>query len=259
VSGPRIICFDLETGPDLLGEVLECWPQLSNYPGQTFKGQVQSVLCFGWKVFGVHEKEAQSICAWDFPTWQKDVNDDREIVSAAKEILESADVLVTQNGRRFDFPVLQTRLRKWKIGELDPKIPHDDTKLILKGNYSLISNSLNNAGRFFLENMKMDHEGWKLWVKTMRRDMEAAEVMRAYNIQDVVLLEQLYREIKHMSRSGVNHNLFNLERKDCCPKCGSTRMRSDGWRRTQTMTYQRLFCMGCGYRPRTDAAGRNPR
>lgn len=240
-----------------MSEALEVWTQLSSWPGQTLKGQVQSILCFGWKVFGSAESEVR--CAWDFPSWSADVNDDRALVEYAREVLSSADAIITQNGRKFDYPVLQTRLLKHDLEPLDPKIPHIDTKTAARGNLSFISNSLNNMGRFLLDEMKVDHEGWKLWVKTMQRDPEAAEVMREYCRGDVLLLEKLYRKLRPFLRKIPNHNLHNPLKENCCPSCGSTRLKSNGWRVTSTRRYKRYICADCRSWCHTDAKDELPR
>lgn len=240
-----------------MSEALEVWTQLSNYPGQTLKGQVQSILCFGWKVFGSTESEVK--CAWDFPSWSEDVNDDFALVTYAREVLASADAIITQNGRRFDFPVLQTRLLKWGIEPLDPKTRHVDTKTASRGNLSFISNSLNNLGRFLLDEMKMDHEGWQLWVKTLKRDAGAAETMRRYCQQDVLLLEKLYRKLRPFLKQIPNHNLHNPMKTNVCPSCGSTRLRSNGWRTTSTRRYKRYICEDCRAWAHTDAKDELPR
>lgn len=256
MNEPRIICFDLETAPDW-SEAIHVWPQLSNYPGQTLKGQVQSILCFGWKVFGSEEVETK--CAWEWPAWRNDVNDDRALVSYAREILSSADAIITQNGRKFDLPVLQTRLLKWGMEPLDPKILHIDTKTASKGKLSFISNSLNNLGRFLLDEMKMDHEGWSLWVRVLNRDPEAQEIMQAYCTQDVLLLEKLYRKLRPYLTQIPNHNLFSPLKEKSCPRCGSSRLRSEGKRHTQTRSYRRYICQDCRSWCHTDLKDEVPR
>lgn len=234
------------------------WPQLSNYPGQTLKGQVQSLLCFGWKVFGSKEHEVK--CAWDFPkSWKKDINDDRALVEYAHGVLSSADAIITQNGKRFDWLVFQTRLLKHGLNPLDPKLSHIDTKTAARGNLSFISNSLNNLGRFLLDEMKMDHEGWNLWVRVMDRDPQAQEIMREYCGQDVLLLEKLYRKLRPFLKGVPNHNLFSPLKEKSCPKCGSTRLRSEGKRHTTTMSYRRYICQDCRSWSRTDLKDEVPR
>lgn len=255
VSEPRIIVWDLETGPDLV-EALHCWTQLSNYPGQTLKGQLQSIWCFGWKVLGSDESEVK--CAWDFPGWAASVNDDRELVKYIRDVLSGADAIITQNGKKFDWPVLQTRCAKWEIPFLDPKLLHIDTKCT-KGNLSLVSKSLNNMGRFLLDELKMDHEGWSLWVKTWHRDTAAAEVMRAYCRQDVLLLEKVYKKLRPLLKNVPNHNLFFPMKTSVCPGCGSTRLQSRGLTTTKTRRYKRYQCQDCGSWSQTDLKDELPR
>lgn len=256
MSSPRLIVFDLETGPDMR-EALEVWPQLSNYYGQTLKGQVQTLLCFGWKVFGSDSVEVK--CAWEFPGWANDVNDDRELVAYAREVLSSADAIITQNGRNFDYPVLQTRLLKLGMETLDPKILHIDTKTASRGKLSFISNSLNNMGRFLLDEMKLEHSGWQLWVKTLRRDAEAAELMQKYCAQDVLLLEKLYRKLRPYLSQIPNHNLFSPLKEKSCPACGSSRLKSEGKRHTKTRSYRRYICQDCRTWCHTDLKDEVPR
>lgn len=250
MNEPRIICFDIETTVDLR-EAHKVWPQLSSYYGQTLKAQVQSILCFGWKVFG--EKESHVECAWELPEWEKDPNDDRRIVEYAAEILSGADAIVTQNGRKFDFPFLQTRLMKWEMEPLDPKIPHIDTKILARNIY-LISNSLNNMGRFLLDEEKKKHDGWDLWdqVRFAEDPTEAREIMKEYCRQDVLLLEKLYRKFRPFARNIPNHNLFNPMREKSCPNCGSTRVKAHGWTYTKTARYHRYICKDCGRTSRSD-------
>jgi DNA-directed RNA polymerase subunit RPC12/RpoP len=217
---------------------------------------VQSIWCFGWKVYGSALSEVR--CAWDFPQWSNDVNDDRELVTYIREVLSSADAIVTQNGKSFDWPILQTRLAKWEIPFLDPRTPHIDTKNT-RGSLSLISKSLNNMGRFFLDEMKMEHDGWQLWVKTHGRNMKAAETMRAYCRQDVLLLEKLYTKLRPILRNVPNHNLFSPLRENSCPNCGSTRLQARGQRFSKTRRYRRYQCQDCASWSTTDLKDELPR
>lgn len=256
MSEPRIIIWDLETGPDLK-EALKVWTQLSNYYGQTLKAQTSSILCFGWKIFGQHEK-ARVKCVTDFQA-RKNINDDYLLVKFIKETLEDADAIVTQNGKKFDLPFLQTRLLRYGLEPLDPKIPHIDLKRAMKRHLYLTSNSLGNAGEFLVGDKKMDHEGWNLWVRSICGDKAALREMAAYCKQDVLLTEKLYRKLRPFLGEIPNHNLFGSCRKDKCPACGSTRLTKNGTRRTKTLVYTRLHCQDCGSSSRTDGAGRNPR
>lgn len=257
---PRIIFFDLETIPDLR-QALLVWPGLSDFPGRTLKATLNSIVCFGYKVYGSDEP-AKVISAWDFPEWLVDVNDDTPLLKAAMEILEGADAVITQNGKSFDEKVLNTRLLLKGL-PLFPPTKHVDTKLLAK-RFSFFSNSLKYLAEQLTESRKMENEGWSLWVKTHGRDPEACRTMSTYCAQDVEALEAIFRKLRAVS-SGANalpnFNLFNIGQgaEPVCPTCGSTRMIKNGVRYTGLTPYQRMRCQDCGASSRTDVKSKIPR
>lgn len=255
MSGPRIILFDLETLPNL-PEALKVWPQLSNYPGQTLKASITTIICGGWKILG--EKKIHCINAWDFPEWKTNVNDDSALVRALHEVLKGADCVVTHNGKRFDWKFFQTRLLFHKLEPL-PKIHHVDTCAEAKRNLLVFNNRLNTISRFLTETEKMDHEGWDLWVKVHARDPKAMATMTKYCKQDVLALEEVFKALRPVITSLPNHNLFSPLKEKACPGCGSSRLQSRGKYFTKTKVYSRYMCKDCHSWCRTDAADEIPR
>lgn len=255
---PKIIIFDLETLPNL-PEVLKVWPQLSNYPGLTLKATINSILCVGWKRYG--EKRTYCINAWDFKRWNKDVNDDYEVVKKIREILDDADAVVTQNGKRFDWKFLQTRIMHHGLKPLH-KIRHIDTKVVAKSNLFAFNNRLGTLGKLLVDDDKLENGGWDLWVKSHGKDKKALKLMEKYCKQDVKLTEAVFEVLKPLVGNIPNHNLYampHLSGKLCCPRCGSTRLKSHGWRYTATTRYKRLRCKDCGGVARTDKKEQLPR
>lgn len=255
MSEPKIVLFDLETIPNL-EEALKVWPQLSTFPGRTLKATVSTILCAAWKTYG--EKKVDCVRAWDFRSWKRSVNDDKKICEALYEALSDADAVVTHNGRRFDWKFLQTRLRYHKLPPL-PKIHHIDTKATSSKHMYAFNNRLGYLGEQFAGTRKLDHEGWELWVKCWHKDPKAMKTMEKYNIQDVIALEKLFIELKPLIDEIPNYNLFKEHDKPACPKCGSTRLLSNGYRHTQTRSYKRYQCQDCRCWMRVDAKDRNPR
>lgn len=258
MAAPKILCFDLEVLPDLQ-KALKYWTKLSSFPGKTLRASVTSICCIGWKWFG--EDRVHCINAWDFPEWKKNVNDDRRVLEAFLEIIEEADAIVTHNGKRFDKKYLMTKLLLSGL-DLPDESPHIDTKAISSANFFFIDNKLQTLGEELFGERKLDHEGWDMWVSVHGRDPKAMKTMTAYCKQDVLLLEKIYRKFRPKARGIPNHNIFpqdGLERRDVCPKCGSTRLKSNGYRYTKTSAYQRLICVDCRSWCRADATGRNPR
>lgn len=241
-SEPRIILYDLETLPDLR-EFMKVIPSLSDYPGQTLKASINSIICFGYKVFG--ERTTHCLNAWDYKGWAKDVNDDRQLVEAAYNVLKDADCLVTHNGTRFDLKFLQTRLLKWGLPPL-PKIIHVDTCQVAKSNLLMFRNSLNVIAKFMTSEEKLENGGWDLWVRVVQRDAKAMALMSRYCKQDVVTLEAVFKKLRPFINKMPDYNMFNPIEKDLCPNCGSTRLNKNGSRANKNKMLTRLRCLDCG-------------
>ncbi len=253
---PRIVLFDLETLPNL-PEAMKVWTQLGNYPGLTLKAQISSVICFGFKEFGTDDKPS-CINAWDFKRWRTNVNDDRDVIEAGYKILKDADAVVTHNGRRFDWKFFQTRLLIHGMPPL-PRIPHIDTCAIAKANLYLFNNKLDTLGEQLVHEKKLENGGWPLWVKVSERDPDALKLMTDYCIQDVALLEKVFKVLRPFAANIPNYNLWTIGQKPVCPNCGGTRLKNQGYRTTRTRTYRRYRCLNCQTYCNTDGADRNPR
>jgi predicted RNA-binding Zn-ribbon protein involved in translation (DUF1610 family) len=94
---------------------------------------------------------------------------------------------------------------------------------------------------------KKDHEGHILWVKCMNGDKKAWKTMEEYNIQDVILLEKLYKKLLPWIKSPINLNIMKKDRNGFdCPTCGKASLISKGFSYTTTGAYQRYHCKACG-------------
>lgn len=258
---PKIVVFDLETLPNL-PQALKHWVKLSSrYDMKTMKATVSSIICAGWKE--LNTKRTHCINAWDFPNWQEDVNDDYEVCKAIYEVLHDADAVVTHNGTKFDWKFLQTRLLHHKLPLL-AKVQHVDTCLIARKNLLVIDNKLNTIGDMLVNEKKLDHTGWQLWVDVHARKKGAQKLMTKYCKQDVALLEKCFKELYPLVHILPNRNLYRsveqiAEGTLVCPNCGSTDLTKKGFRHTKTRAYQRLRCKNCGTWSRTDGKERNLR
>lgn len=251
-SNFKIILFDLETIPDMK-EALKVWPRLSAYPGLTLKATITSIICAGWKEY--NSKKTHCINAWDFPQWKKNINNDERVVKAIYEVLKDADCVITQNGKRFDWKYLQTRIMKYNLPPL-PKIHHVDTVVLAKQNLYAFNNRLNTLGEYLVNEKKLDHEGWDLWVDVCNKDKKAMDKMERYCKQDVKLLEKVFEKLKPFAKL-PNENIYSED--DCCPNCGSKNLKSNGWRYTQTKMYKRLICKDCHTWSRANVQDSSPR
>ena len=241
---PKIIFWDLETlpNPDM---VLKNLQSIGNWPGRTMKAELNSIISFGYKYLGADEAEV--INAWEFPQWDKDVNDDSALVAVIYDMLKDADAICTHNGKRFDLKVLNTRLAKHGYPPLH-KIPHIDTMVVAKRGLSLYSNSLNNVAKFFGCESKMKHDGWDMWMAMYKRDKRSMKLMSDYCAQDVEVLEQVYMKLRpYMKNSELpDYNVYKDIKGHMCPNCGSKKLYKNGTRMLKGGRQQRLICNECG-------------
>lgn len=243
---PKILIFDIETLP-IMREMLKNYPRFSDYPGLTMKASVTSIICVGHK--WLDDKQTNCISAWDFKgRWKKNVSDDLAVCKAAHKVLSQADVVITHNGKRFDWKHLQTRFMANGLRPLH-EIPHIDTVLLARRNLLVFNNKLGTLGKFLVNDDKRDNGGWELWEKVFYRDPEACKEMVAYCKQDVNLLEKIFKKLLPFVKNMPNHNLFRRDGLEVCPNCGSydlvkngTQIMKNGWR-------QKHLCNGCGSTP----------
>lgn len=239
---PHIVFFDLETMPNLI-ESMKVFPQLSQYPGLTLKATINSIICFGYKIQG--QKKSKVINAWDFNEWNSDINNDEKLVKEAYKILINADVVITHNGKRFDWKFFQTRLMAHGLPPLK-KIIHIDTCAEAKRNLFLFNNRLNTLAKLLTKIEKLDHEGWGLWVKVMQKDEKAMKIMSKYCKQDVDVLEQVFLKLRPFITQIPNHNFFKNDILGFCPTCGSANIIKNGQRYTKQGPKQQYSCNDCG-------------
>lgn len=202
------------------------------------------LLSFSAKWLG--EPKVYTYALPDFPGYKKDKHNDEKLVKKLAEILESADIIVAHNGDRFDITMTNTRLITHSLPPLSPKKTIDTLK-IARQKFKFLSNRLDDLGNVLGVGRKLSHTGKKLWFACMAGDPKAWKMMKAYNEQDVRLLERVYLKLRPFATSHPNINTLTRQI-GACPKCGSTRLHKRGFTYTRTSEVQRFQCIDClGY------------
>lgn len=232
---------------------MEIFPSLSDFPGRTMKAEINSIISFGYKEYGV-DKKAKCVNVWDMPGWKGKINDDKELCQFIHATLKDAECVVTFNGKRFDEKFIQTRLAMHRL-PLMQKVRHVDLYQVVKRNFSFYRNNLKTSAKRLTKEFKMSNEGWPLWVKTRKLVKASMAEMSRYCKQDVDVLEPLLKRLMPLIPNMPNQNLYSSFDKEQCPKCGSTRIKRHGWAYTNTTQYQRWLCQDCGSTSRSNAKG----
>lgn len=195
------------------------------------------MLCFAYKWLG--DSKVKVLGQDDFKGWKPGVNNDKKLVEALRELFDEADVVIAHNGNSFDQKYSQARMM---VHGIAPPSPYKqiDTKLVARRYGRFTSNKLDDLGKNLSIGQKLDTGGFKLWEGCLAGDKASWRKMKAYNKQDVALLEEVYLKLRPWI---ANHPIIGDT--DKCPKCGGGPMQKRGIKRQTTAVYQWYWCLNC--------------
>jgi DNA polymerase elongation subunit (family B) len=171
--------------------------------------------------------------------------DDRNILKEIWNLLNEADIVITQYGTGFDAPRLNTR---FLLHGMKPPSPykHLDTYRIVKRVAQFTSNKLDYLTDKLCTKYKKTHHqkfpGMSLWKECLDGNTEAWDEMKRYNIGDVLSTEELYGVLK----GWVSNTAPAVYTNGACTVCGKNKLQKRGYERKQKLLYQRLHCQSCG-------------
>ena len=238
MSDPKVLFLDIETKP----MQVSVWGlQHNDFISVDQIIQDWSVLSWAAKWRGSSKVLQQDLRA------QKTYDNDRPILGDMWELLNEADIVVTQNGKKFDIPKLNSR---FVINGMKPpsSFQHIDTRALAKKHFGFTSNSLEYLSEKLCKKYrKLKHKkfpGRELWVECLKGNQAAWKEMARYNKHDVLTLEELYQALAPWDNA-VNFNVYYGDAGAKCT-CGSTKFKKNGYAYTSTGKYQRYACKSCG-------------
>jgi predicted RNA-binding Zn-ribbon protein involved in translation (DUF1610 family) len=234
----KILFLDVETAP-ILASVWGIWQV--NVPLNMIEHDWH-LLSFAAKWIG--EKE---VIYYD-QSKARNVENDKLLLRKLWKLLNQADFVVAQNGRRFDIPKINARLITQGF---KPPSPYKviDTKDMAKRNFAFTSNRLEHLTRLLCKEKKSLHKlfpGFLLWQECLKGNQAAWKELKTYNIQDIRTLEELYLKLRPWSSVHPNLAVSKEAEFPECPRCGDARVIRNGYSTTAVGKYQRYQCAGCG-------------
>lgn len=176
------------------------------------------------------------------------VRDDKPLLKGIWSLLDEADIVVAQNGQRFDVKKINARLIMSGFGPYSP-IRVVDTLLVAKKHFGFTSNKLAWMSKYLTEAKKSEHKkfpGFELWTECLADNPKAWAEMAKYNKLDVIATEQLYLKQRPWITGHPNLASYSPSFEHVCPNCGSKNVTKNGFRTMQQGRYQRFFCHDCG-------------
>lgn len=241
-QGPRILLLDIETAP-ILAHIWSLWQD-----GVNLEMMQSDWFILSWAAKWLNEKEVM----YADQSRARNIEDDKKILQKLWNLLDEADIVITQNGIKFDHKKINAR---FIINGMKPPSPFKmvDTLVIAKKHFAFtsnkleyLSNTLNKKFRKLTKERKFN--GFELWKQCLAGNRDAWAEMKKYNVRDVYALEETFGVLAPWD-SNVNRNLYTSnDSKLCCTNinCGSHNYVKRGFRFTASAKYQRYICLDCG-------------
>lgn len=221
----EILYIDLETTP-ILGYVWRAYEDNLLEVEKDF-----GLLCFG---YAWNDKPISIVSIRE--------NTERQMVKKLWDLFNEADVIVAQNGDRFDIKVSNALFLRHK---LNPPSPYKtvDTLKLAKRYFRFSKNNLDYLAESIFGERKLPTDK-SLWFACMDGDIKALKRMEQYCANDVVLLRKLYLRLRSWHTGNPNQNLYQGSTHKC-PACGGDTQKR-GQMYTRVGKYQRHQCKSCG-------------
>ncbi len=240
----RVAFVDIETTP-LTGMI---WGMYEQNVLKVLKHSHLLSFSVKWQ----HEDKVQTYGLPDFPLYQKDKENDRELALKLWNVFNDADLIIGHNSNDFDNKKSAARFIYHKFAPPSPYKTVDTLKVARKY-FSFPSNKLGDLAEFLGLGAKEHTGGFDLWVECgdpENYNPASWKKMLSYNKKDVVLLEQLYNLFRGWDTTHPNVNLSNAHDRQCpvCSKTDTIELR--GFRYMKSYKVQKFVCLkakgGCG-------------
>lgn len=180
---------------------------------------------------------------------QKDLRDDKKIVSNLWKLLDEADVVVGHNVEWFDVKKTNSRII---LNDLKPPSSFRtiDTYKIASSKFAFDNNKLVSLAKFLkVPHQKYAHAefaGEELWVECLAGNPKAWKEMQKYNPLDVLVLEDVYHRLIPWDKK-INFNVFHDSLEAVC-SCGSKEFDQpqNSYIHTNTGKFHKMICKKCG-------------
>jgi len=238
-KGPAVLFYDIETTPALAW----VWSAYDTNIIDMHTGW--RLLSFSYKWKGKAQVDFARVYKLD----DTGAVDDQFIAEHLHALFDRADIIVAHNGDRFDRKKSNARFAAHGLTQPAPYQTVDTLKMARR-NLSLMKNNLAEVAKFFgIEQGKVSHPGFEMWLGCMNFEAKWWKLMERYNRQDVKLLEKVYDKLLPFAAApgqGGMPNLGVYADRFACKICEHTKGEKRGFHYTNAGKYQTWRCHKCG-------------
>ena len=243
---PKILILDIETSP-ILAHVWQIWDQNIglNQIIEDWHLLSWSAKWLGKAPYAKSDKEVQFV---KVEVKNGKVTNEKKALQQIWLLLDAADIILTQNGIRFDNRKLNAKFIEYGM-KPPSSFRHLDTKVIFQKHFDLPSYKLEYlTNKFNKKYKKLKHKefpGHEMWVECLNGNKKAWAAMEKYNKYDVLALEELWHVVSAWDTS-INFAWYSNEIEDTC-SCGSHKfLPKEKYHYTNSGKFQKYVCAECG-------------
>lgn len=228
---PKILIYDIETARVTAnlwwsGKQYVNGSQITNNPG---------VITIAWKWLGADKVECLK--------WDKKQSDKKLIKAFLKEY-NKADMVVGYNNDNFDNRWINARALKYNF-EVNTFVKSFDIMKQSKRLFRLPAYSMNFLAKYTGVATKLQHSGLSMWEDiqygTKKEAKKAMKMMIEYNIQDIIVTEQVYLRVRKYMKTPIHYGVLQGKKKNTCPTCGSSKIEKIKTTTTTAGTIQHIM------------------
>jgi DNA polymerase elongation subunit (family B) len=176
--------------------------------------------------------------------------DDKGILKPLWELLNEADVVITQNGQNFDSRRINARFMFHRMKPPKP-YKHFDTYQLARRVADFTSNKLEylaaNLNTTHVKSYHRKYPGFALWRACLEGKIDAWNEMKKYNIADVLATEELYTKVRAWAPETFPDAYLFTDRANECGTCGHRGKMLEGHpRHGKVHVYRQHRCPKCG-------------
>jgi hypothetical protein len=231
---PAVLFMDIETLP-LIGYMWSPWEQ-DVHPEMLIKDW----CVLSWSAKWIDDERM----IYDVLTPKEALSrNDKRIVGGLWKLMDDADIIIAQNGKKFDIAKMNTRFWRYQMPHYS-SFKVIDTLDVARRTFGLTYNGLDQLAEYLGAGKKLKTE-FSLWRQCDEGNQEALGYMSTYNQADVTLLESVYMKMRAWI---PNHPRFTAYEKvvGVCPVCMDVNFRCIGLYQAPVRQYKEFRCDHCG-------------
>lgn len=215
IKQPKVLIYDIETAR----MTANLW-----WSGQQYVNGAQitsdpSIITVSFKWLG---SDKISYLKWDKK------KSDKKLITEFLKYYNEADIVIGFNNDKFDNRYVNSRALKYGL-DVNVHVKSFDLMKQAKRLFRLPSYSMNYIANYVGVETKLQHSGLSMWEHiqfgTKKQAKKAMKKMVEYNIQDIIVTEQVYLRLLKYMKSPLHVGVFKGKGKCTCPTCGSDKVK----------------------------------